>query len=258
VSSSPNAVPPMLQPRPQSGAAVSGGMTANDFLQGGGGAASGLTVGVGGKVVTLETVANEIERIAANNPKAYGQIEDLVEAAGFTSVSAALKAAALDDNKDSRSWGEYLVGRSKNPYIQKMLNDGRGSGGSGGAYSSRNTSTRLSSETEAGTVADQNFQSYLGRTASNDEARDFQKALNERERKSPTVTNTSGYSDGRGGGYSNSVSTGGFDPSRFAREYAMSQEGYAERFAGMTFMNILDKAIADPNAIDDLIASGNG
>jgi hypothetical protein len=38
----------------------------------------------------------------------------------------------------------------------------------------------------------------------------------------------------------------------------MSQEGYAERFAGMTFMNILDKAIAEPNAIDDLIASGNG
>jgi hypothetical protein len=248
----------MLQPRQQPSGPVSGGLTANDFLVGGAGAASGLTIGIGGSVVTLETVTKEIDRLAANDPKAYGQIEDLVEAAGFTSVDSALKAAALDDNKDSQSWGDYLVGRSKNPYIKKMVNDGRGGGGSGGAYSSRNTTTRLSSETEAGTVADQNFNANLGRTASNEEAKQFQQALNEREKKSPSVTNTSGYSDGKGGGYSNSVSSGGFDPTRFAREYAMSQEGYAERFAGMTFMNILDDAIADPNAIDDLIASGNG
>lgn len=236
-----------------------GGVDVESFLAAGaaGGATSGLTLNVGGSIQTLEAVIKEIDVMAANNPGRYAAVEKLVESAGFTSVDSALAAASLDASKDTQSWDQYLIKRSKNPYVQKMVSES-GSGGSGGYSSSTNTSVRLSSASEAGTLADRNFESLLGRTATNAESVDFQKALNEQEKKNPSVTRTSGYSSGSGSSSSTSTTQAGFDPTRFGREYAMSQEGYAERFAGMTFMNILDKAIAEPNAIDDLIASGNG
>lgn len=252
--------PPSSNPTTSTAPPV-GGVSIEDFFNAAqaGGAASGLTLNVGGgSIQTLEAVIKEIDILAANNPGQYAAVEKLVESAGFTSVDAALKFASLDASKDTQSWDQYLLKRSKNPYVRKMVGESGSGGGGGGAYSTTNTSTRLSSASEAGVVADRNFESLLGRTATNAESQDFQKALNEQEKKNPSVTNTSGYSSGSGSGYSNSTSTGGFDPTRFGREYAMSQEGYAERFAGMTFMNILDKAIAEPNAIDDLIASGNG
>lgn len=238
-------------------APTTGGVSVDDFTNAAqaGGATSGLTLNTGdGNIKTLEAVIKEINILAANNPGQYAAVEKLVESAGFTSVDSALKFAALDESKDSQSWDQYLTKRAKNPYVQKMV----GESGGGGYSSSTNSSTRLSSASEAGTLADRNFESLLGRTATNDEAIAFQKALNEQEKKNPSVTKTSGYSSGSGSSTSTSTTQAGFDPTRFGREYAMSQEGYAERFAGMTFMNILDKAIAEPNAIDDLIASGNG
>jgi hypothetical protein len=249
--------PPPSKPGTTPVAPVPGGTSVIDFTAAAaaGGATSGLTLNTGdGNIKTLEAVIKEIDIIAANNPREYANVEKLAEAAGFTSIDAALKFASLDESKDSQSWDQYLAKRAKNPYVQKMVSES----GSGGYSSSTNTSVRLSSASEAGTLADRNFESLLGRTATNDEARAFQKALNEQEKKNPSVTKTSGYSSGSGSSTSTSTTQAGFDPTRFGREYAMSQEGYAERFAGMTFMNILDKAIAEPNAIDDLIASGNG
>lgn len=183
----------------------------------------------------------------------FTRLRDLVKNAGFSSWNEALTAAALDDSKTQRTWEDYLVARSKDPNIQSFLKaEERGRGG-GGPTSSTSTSVNLSSETQAGAIADSNFRSELGRTASNDEIAGFQEALNAQQRKNPSVTNTTGFSS-KGRSTSSSTSKGGFDYTRFARQYAQSQDGYAERFAGLKFMEILDSALADPNAIDALVA----
>jgi len=207
---------------------------------------------------SIESVMIELQSIAANDPAQYGRLEQQAENAGFANLSSAVGAASLDLSKDSRTFQEFWAATAKIPYVQKQVAEARSKGGSGGAFNSVNSSASLSSASQAGAIADPNFQAQLGRTASNAEAKDFQTALNEQQRNNPTVTTTSGYSSGSGSSTSNSISKGTFDPTRFAREYAQSQEGFSERFAGLTFMNILDKAIAEPNAIDDLIRGTDG
>lgn len=176
-------------------------------------------------------------------------LADLVKDAGFSSWTEALNAAAMDPMKDSRSYREYLQERAKTPELWKEFNDRNGSGGSS---SSTSSSVNLSSRSEAATIADENFRKQLGRTASKQEIMDFQDALNEQQRGNPTVTRTNTTS-GKGSSMSTSTTSGGFDYTRFARQYAQSQPEFADRFAAMTFMDALDKAISDPNSLDALV-----
>ena len=56
------------------------------------------------------------------------------------------------------------------------------------------------------------------------------------------------------------VSTGkqttGFDPTMFARNFAMSQPDYAESFASHTFLGLVEKLLKDPNAIGEVVSDG--
>lgn len=188
---------------------------------------------------------------AAGNLAELETLADLVKKAGFDSWDEALAAASMDPNKEQRSWREYLTERAKTPELWKEFNDRNGKG-SGGAFSSTSTSVNLSSRSQAGSIADENFKQQLGRTASRQEIIDFQQALNEQQKKNPNVTKTSGYSSG-GSSTSSTTSSGGFDYTRFARQYAQSQPGFQERYAAVKFMDILDSAISDPNSLDALI-----
>lgn len=188
---------------------------------------------------------------AAGDLQELKSISDLVKDAGFSSWSEALAAASMDPEKDNRSWREYLQERAKTPELWKEFND-RDGGGSGGAFSSTSTSVNLSSRSQAASIADENFKSQLGRTASKQEIMDFQEALNEQQKRNPSVTKTSGYSS-KGSSTSTSTSSGGFDYTRFARQYAQSQPEFQDRYAAVKFMDILDKAISDPNTIDALV-----
>lgn len=189
-----------------------------------------------------------------NNPAQWVQLEKLYKSAGYSNWKDAVMGAAMDNDKYDRSWEDFLKARAANPVIQKLVASG-GSGGGGGPFYSRDTSVNLSSASEAAQIADQTFVQELGRTASNKEAADFQKALNAQQAANPQVSIQSGTQT-QGSRVSKSKQTGGFDPTRFAREYAQSQEGYGERFAGITFMDVIDKAISDPNALDQIIAGG--
>lgn len=189
------------------------------------------------------------ELYAAGRLSELRTLADLVKDAGFASWNEALNAAAMDPMKDSRSWREYLQERAKTPELWKEFNDRNGSGGSS---SSTSTSVNLSSRSEAATIADDNFRRQLGRTASKQEIIDFQQALNEQERGNPTVTR-SNTSSGKGSTSTMSTTSGGFDYTRFARQYAQSQPEFSDRFAAMTFMDALDKAISDPNSLDALV-----
>lgn len=208
--------------------------------------------------MTVDQVLASIDDIEANYPDIYDSLSKLVVKNGFSNFEDALNIASYDQGKDGRSWEEFLSARAENPAI-KAAYDKKQGGGSGGAYSQTNTQRTLSNVTQAGAYMDNAFKSELGRTGSKEEAAAFQKALNEQQSKNATVSRTSGYSNGKGSSSSNTVTTGGFDPTRFAQEYARSQEGYAERYAGISFMKILDDAISNPNSIDKIVGgSFNG
>lgn len=245
-------------------------MSPNKYLDG---AAGGQTIGTGEfhtvqqyqtgsgvydsyvpKLIGIDTIADLPDRLYANG--AYGEFErilTLVEKAGFSSWNEALAGMTMDDRKSERSWEQYLIDRASDPELQRFLAaSGRG-GGSGGVSNSVNTSISESSRSQAGAILDQNFQSQLGRTASKQEIIDFQEALNEQQRNNPTVT-TSRSVSGKGSSTSTTQSKGGFDYTRFARQYAQRQPEFKDRYAAVTFMSLLDTAISNPNALDELVA----
>ncbi len=189
---------------------------------------------------------------AENDIEGFKSLNALVENAGFSSFSQAMQAAALDPEKDTRTWRDYLRARANDPAVQEFV-AANGGGGSGGVSNSVNTSISESSRSQAGTILDQNFQSQLGRTASKQEIIDFQEALNEQQRNNPTVT-TSRSVSGKGSSTSTTQSKGGFDYTRFARQYAQRQPEFKDRYAAVTFMSLLDSAISNPNSLDELVA----
>lgn len=242
----------------------------NPFLQG---ATSGLAVNNGDTYTTFMppkrmSPGREIGQVNYTNVEDIGdlpfqlyaegkyqdfeRLNSLVENAGFSSFSQALQAAAMDPLKGSRTWREYLAARAADPRVQEYVSASRG-GGSGGVSNSVNTSISESSRSQAGAILDQNFQSELGRTASKQEIIDFQEALNEQQRSNPTVT-TSRSVSGKGSSTSTTQSKGGFDYTRFARQYAQRQPEFKDRYAAVTFMSLLDSAISNPNVLDELVA----
>jgi hypothetical protein len=82
----------------------------------------------------------------------------------------------------------------------------------------------------------------------------YQKAVNLAAKKEPAVyTATTTTAPGKGGITSTSTSAAisqtGFDPTRFAVEFARSNPQYAENFAARNFMGLIEASLNDPNRI---------
>lgn len=200
-----------------------------------------------------ESIADLPDRLfAEGRVQDFQDLADLVKKAGFTSWSQAVSAASMDPKKDTRSWEDYFRWRASDPDIQAWLKINGSGSGSGGVTNSRTVSTDESSRSEAGAILDANFQSQLGRTASKQEIIDFQQALNEQQRKNPSISQST-TSSGKGSSSTRTSTSGGFDYTRFARQYAQSQPDFQDRYAAITFMDILDSALSDPNSIDALV-----
>lgn len=105
-------------------------------------------------------------------------------------------------------------------------------GGGGGGGVSRTTQMRLTDPQGARALIDNALAQYLGRKATAKEQKAFLKALNVQEAKYPTVTTSVS-----GGGGASVVTTGGFNPSTFAEEYAQGMQGSAEFQAATTFLD---------------------
>jgi len=178
--------------------------------------------------------------LKVNAPDQYAGVKKMMKAGKYSSWSSVLKAAAFT-----------------NAPVFEFLQDqaatiGAGGSGTGGPYTTSQTNVSLSSESQAAATLDQMYQQELGRTADDKEIAAFKKALNAAQMQSPSKSVTSGFRSGSGSSSSSTKTTGGFDPTRFAREYAQSQEGFGERYAGITFMDALDKAISSPNTLDQM------
>lgn len=103
-----------------------------------------------------------------------------------------------------------------------------GGGGGGGGAPQITKSVNLTDPGTAETLIDQALQQYLGRRASNDEVREFRKALRKAERGAPTEVDIEGDTQ---------VTSGGFNPATFAQQYAEGMEGAAEYQAATTFLD---------------------
>lgn len=107
------------------------------------------------------------------------------------------------------------------------LTPGGTSGGGDGAPKITK-SVNLTDPGTAETLIDQALQQYLGRRASNDEVREFRKALRKAERGAPREVDIEGDVQ---------VTRGGFNPATFAQQYAEGMEGAAEYQAATTFLD---------------------
>jgi hypothetical protein len=103
-----------------------------------------------------------------------------------------------------------------------------GGGGGGGGAPQITKSVNLTDPGTAETLIDQALQQYLGRRASNDEVREFRKALRKAERGAPREADIEGDTQ---------VTSGGFNAATFAQQYAEGMEGAAEYQAATTFLD---------------------
>lgn len=102
-----------------------------------------------------------------------------------------------------------------------------GGGGRGGAPKVTAT-INLTDPGTAETLIDQALQGYLGRKASEKEIRQFRKALTKAEMGAPREVDIEGTTQ---------ITSGGFNPSTFAQQYAEGMEGAAEYQAATTFLD---------------------
>lgn len=206
--------------------------------------------------VSIDQEVNLLNQMyASNDMEGYQNLVDLVKKAGYSSFEEALLGASLDPEKETRSWEEYLQFLATSPKRQAWLKEHGpeelGGNGADGPFRYSTTTSTISPESAAATDIDTVFQAELGRRATDAEIRAYTKLLNKQQSANPQTTVQAGTQKGnnRDG---TTTTTGGFDPARFAMEYAQSQPEYAENFAATTFMSVLDRAISSPNALDDI------
>lgn len=105
---------------------------------------------------------------------------------------------------------------------------GGGAGGGGGGAPRITATINLTDPGTAETLIDQALQGYLGRKASEKEIAQFRKALTKAEMGAPRESDIEGTTQ---------ITSGGFNPSTFAQQYAEGMEGAAEYQAATTFLD---------------------
>lgn len=139
---------------------------------------------------------------------------------------------------------------------------GSDSGPKYGTQGFKNTQiTEYSGSAAAQQISDE-MERRLGRRATQAEINAYTKAVNAAAKKDPSITEgstTTAAPKGKntlGTSTTNQTAKTGFDPTMFARNFAMSQPDYAESFAANTFLGLVEKLLKDPNAIGQVIGDG--
>jgi hypothetical protein len=197
-----------------------------------------------GNIVSLNAaktseVKAQIDAMLVNDPDEYNRLNDILGDTRFgkNNWNTFLHYAQYAQ----KPWDELLVEQAAYDQANGL---GSGGGGGGGPFSSRNTTYSFSTEQQARAYIDEAFASEFGRTATDDEARVFQRMLKKAQKKNPAITETSGYSSG---GSSNSTTkqiAAAFDPQQYAMEYVKSQPGWAERSVAMEFVKGIDQFLS--------------
>jgi hypothetical protein len=125
---------------------------------------------------------------------------------------------------------------------------GGGSSGSGSKYGTTSASSRsvtLTDPDTAQSLVDSALESYLGRSASQDETDQFIAHLTAREKANPKMTSQS-VTTAPGTSSTDTMTQGGTNSAQIAEEWAKGQEGAAEFQAASSYFDEFIKAIANP------------
>jgi len=118
--------------------------------------------------------------------------------------------------------------------------------------------TQYSGSSAAQQISDE-MERRLGRRATQSEIDAYTAGVNAAAKKEPSVftgSTTTTAPKGKntlGSTATTGTQTTGFDPTMFARNFAMSRPDYAESFAANTFLGLVEKLLKDPNAIGNVV-----
>lgn len=213
------------------------------------------------KIPSLDSATGQQMMLDADSAKAWYEAQAVGNTSVWQSISKSLKGIGIKTNSQMLSAINQGIDYTQNPYSgtddpfewisSQEVRSGAGGSGSGGPYTQIQESTNISSPSKARGLANQAFESEIGRMATKDESTQFQQALNLAEQGSPTTSVTSGVTSGRNTTAATKT-TGGFDATAFGRDWARSQSDFAESYAAGSFTSLLDKVISQPNAIEQI------
>lgn len=188
----------------------------------------------------------------------------------YDSITAILQKSGIAKKDWASVWADAVdwtqtLGNDSNGDPRKFFNtwnpgDYTGSGSQKQYGTTKNKQTTVTEYSTSSAAADitSAYKAEMGREAGATEISAYQKAVNEAAKKEPAVyTSTTTTAPGKGGVISTSTSTAvsqtGFDPTRFAVEYARSNPDFAENFAVKNFIKLIDQALTDPNRIGTVV-----
>jgi hypothetical protein len=202
--------------------------------------------------------------LRVNNRQSYGIIKSGIE----YNLGRKVTDKEVDSIwKDAVNWTQSPGTGNGNPvdYFNLMRPSdyaGTATGPKYGTSAFKNTQvTEYSGSAAAQQISDE-MERRLGRRATQAEIDAYTKGVNAQAKKDPSMTEgstTTKAPSGKntmGSSTTNQTSKTGFDPTMFARNFAMSRPDYAESFAANTFLGLVEKLLKDPNAIGQVIGDG--
>jgi hypothetical protein len=150
---------------------------------------------------------------------------------------------------------------------------GSGTGPKYGTSINKQISTTQYSPSQAGSTVNRYIESEVGRTATKEEVDAYLSGVNAAAKASPTITSqkvttTQGKgnlvpagakagakatSPNLGSTVTESMTSGEFDPSMYALNFARSRPDFAESFATKTVLGLINRILKDPNAIGEVV-----
>ena len=218
-------------------------------------------------IVSIDPMdAKQWFKFASTNPaykNAYNSFKGNVGRLGLPTDKKSLQAIWNDAVDWTQTTGtnngdpfNYLESLDPGNYVDKTK------GPKYGTTAVKDTRTTEYSGSAAAQQISDEFERKLGRRATQAEINAYTIGVNKMAQKEPSVyegTTTTAAPKGKntmGSTTSTGKQTTGFDPTMFARNFAMSQPDYAESFASHTFLGLVEKLLKDPNAIGEVVSDG--
>lgn len=165
---------------------------------------------------------------------------------------------------DAVGWTQSLGSTSGNPFEYLNVMDpsmyrAEGTGPKYGTQSVKDTRVTQYSGSSAAQQINDEIERRLGRRATQAEINAYTAGVNAAAKKEPSTyegSTTTAAPKGKntmGSTTSTGTQNTGFDPTMFARNFAMSRPDYAESFAANTFLGLVEKLLKDPNAIGQVV-----
>jgi len=218
-------------------------------------------------IVSIDpTDAKQWFKFASTNPaykNAYNSFKSNVGRLGLPTDKKSLQAIW----NDAVDWTQTTGTNNGDPFnYLESLDPGnyrdKTDGPKYGTTAVKDTRTTEYSGSAAAQQISDEFERKLGRRATQAEINAYTIGVNKMAQKEPSVyegTTTTAAPKGKntmGSTTSTGKQTTGFDPTMFARNFAMSQPDYAESFASHTFLGLVEKLLKDPNAIGEVVSDG--